>query len=202
MKAIGRVLERLLQIRQTADSPSIDALDNQAGHGRPIWDGAPTREQVGAGELPDTQRQHVVHGQSNDQCSEQCGHFDGVRGEQQTPMDAAQPDADEVHRDGGWDQRPVGRGQSGRDFTKLVSHAVGEKYQEGGANAEGNAETQRARAHDEACCSASAGRRSRGDSCSRAKKIRPRPVTNAYWTACETNTSTSAACGLATSPRS
>src|ERR671939_417185 len=40
-----------------------------------------------------------------------------------------------------------------------------------------------------------AGARSRGDRCSRAKKTRPRPVTSAYWTMCETTTSASAAWG-------
>src|SRR5919109_982641 len=107
-------------------------------------------------------------------------------GQQEAPTHTAQPHADEVQPNRRNKQRPVCRGERGAQLVRFATQRVHEQHDEDRAENERQQQSRVRDVHDVLPASASTGRRSPGESCSRAKKINPSPATTAYWMAWET----------------
>src|SRR4029077_9898458 len=94
------------------------------------------------------------------------------------------------------DEPPIGRAQRGAQALRI--DAAHQQEQQHRADAEADAESQHG--FHAVASSASVGRTSRGNTCSRAKNTRPRPVTSTYWTTCDTSTRAHADCAATPSP--
>ena len=184
--------------------PVQDALDHQAGDRRAVRDAAPAREQVRARHLAHAQRQQVVDGEADHQRAEQGRRLDTLCSGSSRPQRTLRSQhADEIQRDGqgissASRRAPARRSRAGRprphaaerpanSSPALIANGIRKRERAGWSRAPARPARDAGRA-----AKAARGRKRPG----------PSPVTSAYWTACETTTSASAACGLApTTPR-